>query len=695
MKNQQQIVNLLGGLNELQPQNPDHLSELSNWKTDDLTGGWSSKLGYEKFFTYLSTWAPFASLKKIDSLFYFNRHQGAQTSIIFEAGGVLYHLFEWGTVNATSKKELVTARSIPKITESSTQYLQVGRFLCMVNGFDRPIKYRAWPVVSAINVFVPAIYPLGFHRPPGTPSALNVAINPAAASNSVTDGVCIQFGAVEELGLGIGENNEVSSYKWRVSFINNAGAESPLSPASGTTTWTADTNAYRYACALEIPVGDVDTIARRIYRTKNFSSDGLADGSLYYFVIDVPNNYETLYIDDHPDFLLGALSPSDTDSVVFPALDCRFMDIYKDCLFIDGGRPNNTVMYYSNPSVPDQFGALNFITVGNRRGGGITGFFGYFGYLLVFRENSIDVVQGDFPNFVATPFQQHVGTTATDTVTMVPGLGVLFLANDGVYAIGGNLEYSDTTNVKKVSHPIQDTMARINVTALPQATAIYSEKHREWQCYFAVDGSEVNNLGIVYHLDKQAWSVREGFPVNNLAKTPSGDIVFGTTDTAGSADDPAGLFVISKLRALGQKITEGSMVDNDPPTSVMASAWLDMGDPSLKKKVHGVYLFIRTGGDTAISMEVYRDYDYNSYETTQGIKQQRADFADQNVYDVVALDNDKYWEEPMVTPIRFDVHNGSCSWFRWRFSTTVDVVVVGYAVDFTASGTRIIAGKKL
>ena len=695
MKNKQQIVNLLGGLNELQPQNPDHLTELSNWKTDDLTGGWSSKIGYEKFFTYMTTWAPFASMKKVDSLYYFSRHQGAQTSIIFEAGGVLYHLFEWGNVIAASKKQLVASRTIPKITENSTQYLQFGRFLCMVNGFDRPIKYRAWPVVSATNVFTPAVYPLGFHRTPGTPNALNVAVDPTAASNSVTDGVCIQFSAVDELGLGIGENNKSSSYKWRVSFINNAGSESPLSPASATVTWTADANAYRYACAVEIPLGDSDTIARRIYRTKNFSSDGGADGSLYYFVIDIPNNYETLYIDDHPDFLLGALAPSDTDSVVFPSLDCRFMDIYKDCLFIDGGRSNNTLMYFSNPSRPDQFGALNFITVGNRSGGGITGFFGYFGYLLVFRESSIDVVQGDFPNFVATPFQQHIGTTATDTLTMVPGLGVLFLASDGVYAIGGNLEYSDTTNVKKISHQIQDTLARMNVTALPQATAIYSEKHREWHCYFAVDGSDVNNFGIVYHLDKQAWSVREGFPVNKLVKTPSGDILFGTTDTAGTADDPAGLFAISRIRALGQKIDEGSMVDNGPPTSVMASAWLDMGDPSLKKKVHGVYLFIRTGGDTTISMEVYRDYDYNSYETTQGIKQQRADFADQNVYDVVALDDGKYWEEPMVTPIRFDVHNGSCSWFRWRFSTDVDVVVVGYAVDFTAGGTRIIAGKKL
>ena len=115
------------------------------------------------------------------------------------------------------------------------------------------------------------------------------------------------------------------------------------------------------------------------------------------------------------------------------------MDTYKDCLFIDGGRSNDTTIYFSNPTKPDQFSALDFIFLGNRQGGGVTGFFGYFGYLLVFRENSIDVIQGDYPNFVATPFQQHIGTRAVDTITMVPGLGVIFLAVDGVYVVGGNI----------------------------------------------------------------------------------------------------------------------------------------------------------------------------------------------------------------------------------------------------------------
>jgi len=692
MKNQQAIVNALSGINELQPQQPSQLSELVNWHTDDLSGGWSNKLGYEKYFAWKTDWEPFTSLKKVDSLFYFHRHQGAQDSIIFEAGGKLYHLFEHGSA---AIKTLVDDRTIPRSVEPSTQYLPIGKFLTVVNGYDRPIKYLGWPILRITGTFNPAIYPLGFHRVPGTPVAWGVEPNPTVATTTNTNSISVQFKAVPELGLGIDEDTKKNSYRWKVSFINNAGAESPLSSASEQVNWTTNASEFRYACAIEIPVGENDVVARRLYRTKNFSTDGGNDGSLYYYVTDIPNNNETLYIDSTPDLGLGTLAPGPTESIVFPSFNCRFTGLYKDCLFIDGGKSNDTVIYYSNPSRPDQFSALDFISVGNRQGGGITGFFGYFGYMLVFRENSIDVIQGDYPNFVATPFQEHIGTKAVDTITSVPGLGVVFLTTDGVYAVGANLEYSDTTSVVKISHELQDTISTMNVATIAQATACYSEKHREWHCYFAVDGSPINNTGIVYHTDKKVWSIRKEFPVNNMVKNSDADLIFGLNASAATADDPAGLFVVSRKRATGEKIDGEEMVNKPPPSSKIASAWLDMGDPALKKKVHAVFLYIRTGGSQKIELTYLKDFDYNLQKnSTKGILQ-RPDFTNQKIYDLVSLDKGDFWEEPVLTPIRFDVHNASCSWFQWFVETTEDVVVVGYAIDFTASNMRIIAGKKL
>jgi hypothetical protein len=696
MKNQSTTINVLSGINEIQPQLSSNVTELVNWEADVMTNGWCNKIGYEMYFSYQTTFAPFAGMKPIDSIYCFVKNQGAKTLILFESAGKLYYLDEFGTT--PDKVILQEDRTICKPTEAKTQYMQFGRFVLIANGYDTPLKYLGWPQVRTDFLTEQPIYTLGFHRQPETPIVWGVEVD--ITQKGAVGNVTANFGFNRpwaRTGLGIKSDDRDAAYSYRVSFITNTGSESPVSNASQRIEWTATTPQFCYNITVELPIGEPDVIARRIYRTKNFSADGGADGNVFYFLTDVPNNIETFYIDDKQDIQLGSVMPDTTSSVLFPAPQFRFMATYKDCLFVDGGISDDGSIYFSFPTRPDQFEAANFLSVGHRQAGGITGFYGYFGFMLVFRENGIDVIQGDYPNFVATPFQNHIGTTAVDTITSVPGLGIIFLSYDGVYAVQQNLEYSDTTAVKKISLGISDTIKRMNVDVLATATAIYSAKHKEWHCYFAVDGSDKPNLGIVYHVDKTAWSIREDFPVNCITKNIEGDLIFGSTrdDSGVPGVGPAGIHVISKSRTLGQIVVLDQLGNNSPPTSIMASAWLDMGDPSIKKKVHGVYLFVATGGDNTITMDVFKDYNYNSFNTTSAIKLQRADFTDQNVYDLVLLDNDKYWEEPMITPIRFDVHNGSCSWFRWKITTTTDLTIIGYAIDYTASGTRIIAGKRL
>ena len=84
------------------------------------------------------------------------------------------------------------------------------------------------------------------------------------------------------------------------------------------------------------------------------------------------------------------------ESIPFPALGCRYLGSYKDYLFVDGGRDDDLTLYYSHPAKPDQFAALNFITLSHRQGGGLTGLFSYFNHLLVFREYSIDIIRGSY-----------------------------------------------------------------------------------------------------------------------------------------------------------------------------------------------------------------------------------------------------------------------------------------------------------
>ena len=380
-----------------------------------------------------------------------------------------------------------------------------------------------------------------------------------------------------------------------------------------------------------------------------------------------------------------------------PSPGARFGAIYKDCLFIDGGSSNDTVLFYSKPTLIDEYGATSFIGLGNTNVGGITGLYPYFNFLLVFRENGIDAITGDYPNFSVSPITTDVGTRAINTVTNIPGLGVVFLASDGVYVISSNMEYSDTPGIKLLSSHITKTIQRLGPDCIARSTAIYSQKWKEWHCYFPTDGNPLPSIGIVYHTEKKSFSIRSGFPVSCLAKDYIGNIFFGHNQgSSAGAGKQAGIFVISNRRCLGQSIVDETIVDNNPPTSIIRSPWMDMGDETIKKSVHFVYLYVLTEGNNAISMDYYKDFSYSG-TTSPSMTMQRADHADQSVYGTATVDtgSDTPWEEPFATAIRYPIAQGSCSHFQFKISTTNDMVLIGYAVEFTASGKRMITGKRI
>lgn len=685
-------VDVLKGLFEKYPQPADSLQEIVNWEVDPYTGGWTNRIGYEQYKTGASTFTPFGQ-EKIDSLFYVQRHQGAQDSILFEQGGILYHLNDF--VSTIKKEVLSEDRTIPLSSEIGTQYCQVGRFILYTNGYDRPSKTTLWPVTSYVSSSYLIEYPLGFDSLPPAPVVWGVEEDPASALVG-GDKSSIWFSLLDPSGKGLGipETNKENKYKYKITFVNHAGAESPLSTESNTVEWTLTTYTIRYGLVVEIPTGSNDVIARRVYRTKNFGKDTGNDGDIYYFVAEIPNNRDDFFIDDVPDAALGSEAQNDSDSIPFPSMKCRYFGLYKDCLFIDGGRDNDLTLYYSYPSQPDRYAALSFITLAHRQGGGLTGLFSYFNHMLIFREYSIDVVRGDYPNFKATNLTQYIGTTATNTIVAVAGLGVVFLSYDGIYRININLDYGNP-DVDNLTPHLQDTFQKLNKDSLCKATAVYSKKRREYIVHFPIDGSPVNNYALVYHTDKGSWSTREGIPAGSLIANAGGDVLFGMNDDAPNSNEQHGIMVLSKKRAAGSSIQGGTMTDNLPLVSTMRSAWLDLGDPAVKKKIHHVYLFIATGGDQDIPLQYYMDFNYNSQERTTALRQQRPDFEDQVVYDKVQLDSGKFWEEPLITTIRYDVHSAACSHFQWKINTQADVIVIGYAIDFTSAGMRVIQGKKL
>lgn len=694
MKNRVMSIRALGGINQLLPQPELSASEIRNWIVDEDTGGWSTRFGYERYNPVPTNgFNPFQTLLRIDSVYIHSRRNRAMETVLLTSQGTLYYINDvTGTMTLTP---LQSSRKVPTNNDVTTQYVPYGKFTIILNGQDEPLKFDGWPIDRSNFANVPLFTTLGFIQRPEAPSVWQVKANQGADKDG--DSISIWFERRTNRGLGIPSvaNEKINKFKYKVSFISETGSESPLSEASEIVTWTSSPTyaEQRYAVAIEIPTGEDNVVARNVYRTKNFSDDGGNDETFYY-VDTIRNNVDELYYDSLNSGALGSVAPNELDSVVFPAPKATVGIDFQGCLFLNGGTTDAHTLYFSNPLKPDQFGAFDYITVGNSEGGGITALHTYYSTLLVFRERAIDVVSGSYPNFQLTQVSRNVGTVATNTITTIPEIGVVFLADDAVYLFSGGgagVYGGAVAQIQKISNNIHKTIKSMNKAVLSRAVAAYSSKFSEWHCYFAQEGSEKPNIGIVYHLDKQGWSLRDNTPVSALTVDRAGNLIFGHNTGAVSAGDPAGLFVLSHRRTKGQSKVGDTIVDNDAFTSTYFSRWHDFGNPSKKKKVHHVVLYCLTAGDTALPLTHYIDFAYTGIEATSMI-QQRPDHVDQFVYDKAVLDRDT-WENQFLTQIRYSVASNACSTFAFEIRTENDTTIIGYDIHYTEIDTKIIGGK--
>ena len=708
----------LDGVDELLPQADGSATKVENFTVDPATGGWDNRIGYEKFFPNAVLYQPFTHEGRIHSLYVWSTHNGARTFYLYEseilgsASGCDLGFLVGNTGSGSGIVYIDRFRKTPTLNEPVTDYEPFGRYLIIVNGHDKPLKFDGEKENNQVRR-------LGWESVPGTvkpwtpdPSSVSGTTNgrhtwikfitniPGGALGNVQNGG-LPFGFDETYGLGSLTADAQNNYRWKVSFVSETGSESPLSPSSENASWVTPSGASnfqkRQGVFLEgLPIGPAGTVARRLYRTKNLGT-GSGTSTKYYFVAEIKNNVEDTCVDYTPDQFLVTLAPSETESVLFPCPGARFAATFKNCLFLDGGQADPTRIYYSNPLNPDSFSASDYFDVGVRDGGDVTGMFAYYNSLILFRESSIELVRGDPVNgFNVVPFIQGIGCKAINSVSAVPGVGIMFLGNDGVYRIFGGLDGGSQVQIEKMTTNLVKTEKRFNPALLARASATYSPKWREWHCYMPVDGEEKPSFGLVYHVDKNAWSTRTSFPVGCIAADQNGELVFGHNTgkpSLGSSVWENGLFVISRARQNGYTVTGGdTATPRAAPISTYKSNWMDMGKAAQKKFVKYLYLHVMTKGDNAIPITYYKDFDYSG-TTSSGEKMQRPDHTDQGVFDTGVWDT-AVWEDPFFTTIRYPIALGAASFFAFEVETNNDMVLVGYSLEFAANKTYTIKGKR-
>lgn len=600
-------------------------------------GGWVGDVGFESWWQAPASWTvSTATLQdyfdaKVDSCYQWKRQGTNDVYTFVEQNGKLYYVLgnkgQGSTyTGAFYDNDLVVVdsdRYVPKLGDIGSQYINLGSQLLIINGRDRAILFsgdKVWRDFGFV-IFTGAADPQDVDTDYITGSELTA---PA-----------IFYGKKTVFGLGGSEADVSYEYEYKMSFISDLGAESPLSGIQSTD-WVlpAGSTDYRYGVALDLPVGPEGTVARRIYRTKDINSSG---GVLYY-VKQINENTSRFYVDALPDRYLVDTAPPLTESAPINS-DFKYGEVWDNRLWLAKGDK----IIYSKSGIFEQFGLLDFFTVPSAFGGDITQVQAFYNNLIVFRESAINIVSFGDGEYSMSTITSTVGTTAPNSVVVIPQLGVVFMNEQGIYMLTGGLNGGASLDVQKISNGIDKELKRRNMPLLHKTVAAYSSKEREVWMHYPTADSTVPDTGAVLHLIPQTpmWSFRlnesnaESGYWSAMTTTIDGCFLLGTspewTIALNQTTKKFGpLQVMSNSNTWGQQATisasnaiSSTVTITDLPNAghEWQSEWYAYQNSSVKTRYYSVELRILSFGDNGFNFYYSTDY---AFEETSTATQKQA-----------------------------------------------------------------------
>lgn len=705
--------------------------DIRNFRVDNDGLGWLCDRGLEPWWKAPASFTgqPVANSylfeKKIDAFYIWNKQNTEQTYYIVEQGGYLYYAMGHKGISppaidfADDLYILDSGRHIPKINEMGTQFIPFGNKLLIMNGVDKPIWFYGGLKTRDFGFLLP------------TPSIDALDIKPTYLTSPTPElennTASPNFGNNNRLGLGDRGDNDSSVYSWKMTFILDTGAESPLGNAA-TQEWNVGTTAgsqVRFGVYIsDLPTGIEGTVARKLYRTKNQRLPDSTDSrdQLYYECLTIRDNSTTAVVDVIPDNALTTPAPTLTDSTT---ISSTFItgEAWDSRMWLGGGRSHPTRIIYSDRGIPEQFGTFSYFDVGNTAGGHITKLYAYYNNLLVFRERSIDIIRTNgLGGYTISNLSSNVGTTAGNTIKLVPDVGVVFLSKDGFFVLQGGLDGGSQIIVRNLTDKINKEIQKINIAALPKAFAVYSEKEKEYWCHFPRRGAELPSRGIVLHQKTGQLSFRGATDKANeylylftAGDTDSqGNIIFGTqpswflggassnSTTIGAKGYLVHLQVWSGAPYWGQEWTAAASGVNGTDYTIVnyvsnqeniwESNWFDFGDASVKHRAYSVECEMVTYGDNDVFLDWGYDYD-STWNAAGGQKISKPEVLYTTKEDpVFNTDTTKSKspftigksavKSPRKVVIRWDINTQLVDSVRWRLRSTNTFHLIGYKITY-------------
>lgn len=515
----------------------------------------------------------------------------------------------------------------------------------------------------------------------------------------------------DDSGFGVGYKHDLDSadlpemynlqYRYYVSFVNERGQESPLSISARINDETGvdgiieankiiegvkKDGLYGKLITVSIPTGPAGTVARRIYRTQNIvSPDGTLQeieyGRSFYFLVEIQDNVTPMYVDSTEDILLGALVDKD-DFGPFPT-SIEFAKVFKNTMFI--AERGNPLVFYSRPNNPEVFPKNNLFNLSDSVSSRITGMHVTRNSLIVFKTRGIFLIKGDPSNgFFSQTLTTDIGCECAESVQEVPGLGVVFLSNDGIYVLEGALENTGTqTRFVKLSQTLRGLFKRLNIEYARKFRSVVYQRDREYWLSVCLDDETTPTTVLKFAYECGAWSVYENFMTAGMVTTPDErGYLFSAGPSTNETTAAKGLFVygLGNLKFGVSPFTSSYETVNISPNSV----YENFSPVRIQARLIGY------GHEVELSVITNREVNVVATTATTQALRPLEDFQFP-VFDSVNYDTGKEYKEHRPIVSRYDIstmHKGPVNELRLKFTSSQEFEMANYDLEARVGGAR-------
>jgi len=622
-------------------------------------GAWCTAGGFAPAFTAE------AQLGPIFSIHWFAQHQGGRQWVVFERKTGTTLDARYVDFAADSSVSIQGGRTLVNGPWGGTTYFEIGNWLYLINGYDRAVRWNGDELVD-----------VGFSSapPPPTlsPSGYDQADADYSGAQAIYDSANFQRGVGQR---ATGSEPVRWAYGYAITWVNDLGQESPPSPIvfledenpgepSGGGPPPTPPIKGRRSVLLHSPAAPANVRGTRVYRTADVS--GVSTVGQQGFALYFHSEYAAAEVsinDDTPDAELGA--EFDPDSVGIWPQSARYAQTFKGTLFVDGGTEAPSRVRFSAAGLPEQMPEINHLTVGDATTGPIMGLKSTHNALVVFKRRGIYLVKGRNPSFLVETLTEDVGCAAPRSIVEVPGVGTMFISDDGPYILEGALENTGTpTRLAYLGAPIAKTWrTRVNTKALLSCRATRHMRDREVWLQVPADGQDRPSLGLVYHYTASGWSLRVGYPFSCLTEDRGhqGLLYAGSWDT----DSHEGVHVYTR----GHDLNGGAL------SSSYESAWIDLGKRTLVRNVEVDYLNV----GRALTFEWHVDRDVLVWTAgPDGTLRSKDVERNRDAWGLGVWDTAS-WQPLVPVLARYDTHQANGFEFQFRVTST-DLSVLGHAV---------------